>query len=412
MQPSPSLRESLGIVSDVRVVRRALLTSLLVGLILTAVHVGVGGPTTVIEVILTFLVPFVVSLVSSWAVIRRTRTDTALLEREIHTINRFPDQNPHPVMRIAGDGSLSYANAASEPLLTALSLEIGAPIPSRLRSELLAAAGDPTADPIEVMSGVRTFQLLAVDVPDLGVVNVYGTDVTAAKVIDRFPNRNPNPVFRVSREGTLIYANDASSPIVRSLGVGLGDPLPASLIADVRSIVSGLVTGVEIRAEERTYRLEAVDIPEFDFVNVYGTDVTAAKWITKFPDQNPNPVLRIALDRSLVYANDASEFVLKGFGVGVGEEVPADVFTQLKAIADAGVPETVEVESDGHVVALLPVWIPDFGFINVYGTDVTAVRELETAHRENERLLLNIRHHRSRPGFAPVRPRSRTGSRR
>jgi class 3 adenylate cyclase len=390
VQPSPSLRESLGIVSDVRVVRRALLTSLLVGLILTAVHVGVGGPTTVIEVILTFLVPFVVSLVSSWAVIRRTRTDTALLEREIHTINRFPDQNPHPVMRIAGDGSLSYANAASEPLLTALSLEIGAPIPSRLRSELLAAAGDPTADPIEVMSGVRTFQLLAVDVPDLGVVNVYGTDVTAAKVIDRFPNRNPNPVFRVSREGTLIYANDASSPIVRSLGVGLGDPLPASLIADVRSIVSGLVTGVEIRAEERTYRLEAVDIPEFDFVNVYGTDVTAAKWITKFPDQNPNPVLRIALDRSLVYANDASEFVLKGFGVGVGEEVPADVFTQLKAIADAGVPETVEVESDGHVVALLPVWIPDFGFINVYGTDVTAVRELETAHRENERLLLNI----------------------
>ena len=390
MQPSPSLRESLGIVSDVRVVRRALLTSLLVGLILTAVHVGVGGPTTVIEVILTFLVPFVVSLVSSWAVIRRTRTDTALLEREIHTINRFPDQNPHPVMRIAGDGSLSYANAASEPLLTALSLEIGAPIPSRLRSELLAAAGDPTADPIEVMSGVRTFQLLAVDVPDLGVVNVYGTDVTAAKVIDRFPNRNPNPVFRVSREGSLIYANDASGPIVRSLGVDLGDPLPASLIADVRSIVSALVTGVEIRAEERTYRLEAVDIPEFDFVNVYGTDVTAAKWITKFPDQNPNPVLRIALDRSLVYANDASEFVLKGFGVGVGEEVPADVFTQLKAIADAGVPETVEVESDGHVVALLPVWIPDFGFINVYGTDVTAVRELETAHRENERLLLNI----------------------
>jgi len=65
VQPSPSLRESLGIVSDVRVVRRALLTSLLVGLILTAVHVGVGGPTTVIEVILTFLVPFVVSLVSS-----------------------------------------------------------------------------------------------------------------------------------------------------------------------------------------------------------------------------------------------------------------------------------------------------------------------------------------------------------
>jgi class 3 adenylate cyclase len=34
--------------------------------------------------------------------------------------------------------------------------------------------------------------------------------------------------------------------------------------------------------------------------------------------------------------------------------------------------------------------VPEFGFVNVYGTDVTAAHALEAAYRENERLLLNI----------------------
>ena len=40
--------------------------------------------------------------------------------------------------------------------------------------------------------------------------------------------------------------------------------------------------------------------------------------------------------------------------------------------------------------ALLPVDVPEFGFINIYGTDVTAIKERERLARENERLLLNI----------------------
>ena len=46
--------------------------------------------------------------------------------------------------------------------------------------------------------------------------------------------------------------------------------------------------------------------------------------------------------------------------------------------------------SGGRTYALLPVDVPEFGFINVYGTDVTAVKERERLARENERLLLNI----------------------
>jgi class 3 adenylate cyclase len=58
------------------------------------------------------------------------------------------------------------------------------------------------------------------------------------------------------------------------------------------------------------------------------------------------------------------------------------------AAAETGV--SLEVEADDRIYVLKPVWVREFDFINVYGTDVTAARQLEQAHRENERLLLNI----------------------
>jgi class 3 adenylate cyclase len=383
------LTDVRSVLGDPRVLRRALFSALIVGAVLTAVRLASHGSASALEASLTFAVPFVVSVASSWAAIARTRTDTRLLEREVQAINRFPDQNPHPVMRVSRDGVLSYANTASRAVVDALGLEVGSVVPPDLHRRIDGlASGDEAV--FEVPAGVRTFSFLAVDVPDLGFTNVYGTDVTAAKVVDRFPNRNPNPVMRMSPDGILIYANDASLPIVRSLGVELGDPLPNGLLSDLRAWLDGERFDIEVRGDMRTYRIEPVAIEEFGFVNLYGTDVTAAKWVARFPDSNPNPVLRTSHEGELVYANDASAVVRKGLGIEVGDQVPAETFARLREIADAGRAETVEVSAEGRIVALLPVWVPEFGFVNVYGTDITAAREVERAHRENERLLLNI----------------------
>ena len=54
--------------------------------------------------------------------------------------------------------------------------------------------------------------------PEFDFVNVYATDVTAARAVERFPERNPSPVLRVSLAGELLYANAASEPIVSALG--------------------------------------------------------------------------------------------------------------------------------------------------------------------------------------------------
>jgi len=209
------------------------------------------------------------------------------------------------------------------------------------------------------------------------------------QAINRFPDDNPNPVLRIDRDGHLIYANPASAPILRTLGVVVGKRLPAAVIKRFEAVAPARGF-VEFLADNRTYAVWPVPIRDLDFVNLYGMDVTAERAIVKFPDQNPNPVFRIHADGKLVYANPASSGLIGGLGLSMGERLPDELCAALVDRATAGERATVEVESRERVYALLPVDVPEFGFINVYGTDITAVKELERLYLENERLLLNI----------------------
>jgi class 3 adenylate cyclase len=207
--------------------------------------------------------------------------------------------------------------------------------------------------------------------------------------INRFPDDNPNPVLRLDLDGRLIYANPASAGVLRAIGTGVGERVPAETLARYREAAA--VRGfIELRSDNRTYAVWPVLIEDLGFLNLYGTDVTAERAIVKFPDQNPNPVLRIDWGGRLVYANPASAGLTAGLGVTPGATLGADLRDALLGRARAADPVPFEVEAGDRAYALLPVDVPEFGFVNVYGTDVTAVRERERLARENERLLLNI----------------------
>jgi class 3 adenylate cyclase len=219
-----------------------------------------------------------------------------------------------------------------------------------------------------------------------GAARLTGEQISA---INRFPDDNPNPVMRIDDDGHVIYANPASAPIVRALGIAVGDRVPSETLARLHAVAPehGFV---EIVADRRTYAVWPVPISDLGFTNLYGMDVTAERAIVKFPDQNPHPVLRIQWDGTLAYANATSAGMLDGLGLAVGAALPSELREAILEGARAGDRTTVEVESAGRTYALLPVDVPEFGFINVYGTDVTAVKQRERLARENERLLLNI----------------------
>ncbi|MBF8289467.1 MAG: Guanylate cyclase protein [Chloroflexi bacterium] len=399
MPASPPLYR---IAADRSVLVRATLTSLGVGTLLTLVNhgdriqAGTMGAGAALPIAVTYVVPFLVSLGSSVIALRLERRSsavtTALLEHEIAAINRFPGQNPNPVMRVTEDGLMTFANASSAPVRAALGVEVGTTLDGATLARIRTAAAATPPETFEATDGHRTFQVLSVHIPELGAYNVYGTDITAAKVVARFPDKNTNPVLRMSPDGRLTYANPASMPIARALGLEVGAPVPAGLLADLQaSLADPPAPAPEVPAEGgRTFRLSPVLIPEFDFVNLYGTELTAEKAIDRIPTQNPNPVMRLSRTGKVTFANPASALVRQALGATVGAELDPAVFARILTAGDDAEHPTLEVEAEGRIFRLRVVSMYEYDAINVYGTDITAARQVEVLSAANERLLLNI----------------------
>ena len=199
-------------------------------------------------------------------------------------------------------------------------------------------------------------------------------------------------MLRITPAGELWYANEASRPITAALGIAVGDPLPRQLYDALSAVLADRSAPVPEVAGEGglTFRLKPVAIPEFGFVNLYGTDITAEKAIDKFPNQNPNPVLRLSRAGRMTYANQASVLVRKALGAEVGDDLAPDTFARIVAAFEDPIDPTLEVQADGTIYRLRVVLVYEFDSINLYGTDITAARQVEVLSRANESLLLNI----------------------
>jgi class 3 adenylate cyclase len=211
---------------------------------------------------------------------------------QVQAINRFPDDNPNPVLRIDADGHLVYANPAAAPILRSIGANVGGQFPREVRERFDAVA--PKRGYVEFIADNRTYAVWPVPIEDMNFTNLYGMDVTAERAIVKFPDQNPNPVFRIDAEGRLVYANAASAGLLEGLGLAVGDALPGdlreALLANARS---GERRTYEIESGGHAYALLAVDVPEFRFINVYGTDITAVRERERLAAENERLLLNI-----------------------------------------------------------------------------------------------------------------------
>ena len=90
-----------------------------------------------------------------------------------------------------------------------------------------------------------------------------------------FPDLNPSPVLRFAPSGVLLYANPASRAITNHLRLSVGQASTDGVIGRVlRSATAEPKSEAEIEVDGHRYTVKAVQVPEFDFVNVYVTEVT------------------------------------------------------------------------------------------------------------------------------------------
>ncbi len=114
----------------------------------------------------------------------------------------------------------------------------------------------------------------------------------------------------------------------------------------------------------------------------------AAKGNTRFPDQNPYPVLRIGFDGTILYANPASRDVLAAWGCQVGNVSPSTICQVIGDVSVTRANQYLEVEYKKHTYSLFFVPFHEEEFVTVYGKDSTkriqAEREMQKAKEAAE----------------------------
>jgi PAS domain S-box-containing protein len=102
-------------------------------------------------------------------------------DEEISSLAKFPSENPNPVLRVAKDGTVLYANEASLPLLDTWGCQVSQCVPDDCRKFILDALGSGISKDTEIECGDRIFSLTFAPVVGPDYVNLYGLDITERK---------------------------------------------------------------------------------------------------------------------------------------------------------------------------------------------------------------------------------------
>jgi PAS domain S-box-containing protein len=198
-------------------------------------------------------------------------------EREAASLAWFPAENPEPVLRVARDGLVIYANRSGESLLNAVGGGLGRPLSEPYRSHVLEALASGARREVEATVQDRAFALTFAPIVEAGYVNIYGTDITQ-RVQTQQALQEAEAHYRslVENAVDMIYCLDrqrkvtyASPQLLRALGYTrkelLGRPSESFIAEEDR--------GKARTALERRMRGERVPPYEFGLVRRDGTCV-------------------------------------------------------------------------------------------------------------------------------------------
>lgn len=93
---------------------------------------------------------------------------------------------------------------------------------------------------------------------------------------------NLNPIFSVARDGTVLYSNEASEPLLQEWGTGIGEKLPSSIVDLVQTVVSrNSPEKIEVEVGNKLYLVIFSPLPEEQRVNISGFDISDQKEFEK-----------------------------------------------------------------------------------------------------------------------------------
>ena len=105
----------------------------------------------------------------------------------------------------------------------------------------------------------------------------------------------------------------------------------------------------------------------------------------QFPAKNPNPVLSVGKNGTILYSNEAGEPLLNEWGVRVGEKLPPHIENIVQRVISRNSSEKTEVKAESRIYLLSFHPFPEEECVNIYGFDVSDREEFEEKLRESEK---------------------------
>jgi PAS domain S-box-containing protein len=122
--------------------------------------------------------------ITGYISLNRDISERKRAEEEIALMAKFPSENPNPVLRLAHDGTVLYANDASKTLLAEWGSAVSQPASKSWRDAAAEALEKGASRVIETQSGGRTYSFFIAPVIQADYVNLYGRDETERKQVE------------------------------------------------------------------------------------------------------------------------------------------------------------------------------------------------------------------------------------
>ncbi len=225
-------------------------------------------------------------------------------------------------------------------------------------------------------------------------------------------NSNPMPIFSLDREYRYTSFNDAHAAVMKAIygaDIAVGHSLYEYQTVEVDRMRSKANLDRALAGERLTDASFSGDDPQtqvyFEVVHnpirnaagavigvaVFAYDLTERRRteeeirsLSLFPSENPNPVLRLGQDGTILYANEASQALLDEWG-RVQDQLAPQAWQELVAMAlDTGAANTVDTPCGGRILSIGISPVRQANYVNLYGRDVTENRQAQEALRKSE----------------------------
>ena len=255
--------------------------------------------------------------------------------------------------------------------------------------------------------GKSAFQLIVRDISERKQAEKQIKDLA------KFPNENPNPVARISREGVLLFANRSAVSLLATYNLQIGQSVPVDWRDFLHQVLeNGQFKELEIQRDGRIFSFQLIPFVDEGYINLYGLDVTkrneaetalqeSERQIRSLIDAAPLGLHQYKLlpDGQLIFtgANPAADHILgikhpALFNLQIEDAFPTHRHTDIPAIyrqvAQEGTPYSAEQISyqDDQIQGVFEIQAFQTGpsRMAVFFQDTTEKKKAVDALRESE----------------------------